>query len=74
MVLGRRREGVRTAFAVGLVAVVAFVLAQLRARRNWYRIVREWVYADPPATELGELEWEYFESRGVSRTPGIATT
>jgi len=61
--MGRRME-------TGVLAV----LAQLRARRNWYRIVREWVYADPPATELGELEWEYFESRGVSRTPGIATT
>jgi hypothetical protein len=51
---------------------VLAVLAQLRARRNWYRIVREWVYGDDPATELGELEWEYFESRGVTRTPGLA--
>jgi hypothetical protein len=31
------------------------------------------VYADPPATELGELEWEYFEARGVTRTPGLAS-
>ena len=59
--MGRRME-------IGVVAV----LGQLRARRNWYRIMREWVYADPPATELGEQEWEYFESRGVIRTPGIA--
>ena len=59
--MGRRME-------TGVLAV----LAQLRARRNWYRIVREWVYGDSPATELGELEWDYFESRGVSRTPGIA--
>ncbi len=59
--MGRRME-------TGVLAV----LAQLRAQRNWYRIMREWVYADPPATELGELEWEYFESRGIARTPGIA--
>ena len=57
--MGRRME-------IGVVAV----LGQLRARRNWYRIMREWVYADPPATELGEQEWDYFESRGVIRTPG----
>ena len=60
--MGRRME-------TGLLAV----LAQLRAKRNWHRIMREWVYADPPATELGEQEWEYFESRGVVRTPGIAS-
>jgi predicted unusual protein kinase regulating ubiquinone biosynthesis (AarF/ABC1/UbiB family) len=59
--MGRRME-------IGVVAV----LGQMRARRNWYRIMREWVYAAPPSTELGEQEWEYFESRGVIRTPGIA--
>ena len=59
--MGRRME-------IGVVAV----LGQLRAKRNWHRIVREWVYADPPATELGEQEWEYFEERGVKRTPGLA--
>jgi len=60
--MGRRME-------VGVVAV----LGQLRARRNWYRIMREWVYADEPATELGEQEWEYFEGRGLVRVPGLAT-
>lgn len=59
--MGRRME-------IGVVAV----LGQLRAKRNWHRIFREWVYADPPSTELGELEWEYFEGRGVTRTPGLA--
>jgi len=59
--MGRRME-------IGVVAV----LGQLRARRNWYRIMREWVYADEPATELGRAEWEYFTERGVERTPGIA--
>lgn len=58
--MGRRME-------IGVVAV----LGQLRAKRNWHRIMREWVYADPPSTELGKLEWEYFESRGVQQVPGL---
>jgi len=56
--MGRRME-------IGVVAV----LGQLRAKRNWHRIMREWIYADPPATELGEQEWEYFEGRGVMQVP-----
>ena len=36
------------------------------------RISREWIYGDPPAGELGELEWAYFEERGERRVPGIA--
>jgi predicted unusual protein kinase regulating ubiquinone biosynthesis (AarF/ABC1/UbiB family) len=54
--MGRRMES-------GVMAV----LAQLEATRNWYRIGREWWFADPPATELGQLEWDYFESRGERR-------
>ncbi|HEX3243607.1 MAG TPA: AarF/ABC1/UbiB kinase family protein [Solirubrobacterales bacterium] len=61
--MGRRME-------IGVVAV----LGQLRARRNWHRIMREWVYGDPPATELGEQEWDYFEGKGVRRTSGLAGT
>ncbi|HKT83500.1 MAG TPA: AarF/ABC1/UbiB kinase family protein [Solirubrobacterales bacterium] len=56
--MGRRME-------IGVVAV----LGQLRAKRNWHRIMREWIYADPPATALGEEEWEYFEGRGVMQRP-----
>jgi predicted unusual protein kinase regulating ubiquinone biosynthesis (AarF/ABC1/UbiB family) len=56
--MGRRME-------IGVVAV----LGQLQAKRNWHRIMREWIYADPPATPLGEEEWEYFEGRGVLQTP-----
>jgi predicted unusual protein kinase regulating ubiquinone biosynthesis (AarF/ABC1/UbiB family) len=56
--MGRRME-------IGVVAV----LGQLRAKRNWHRIMREWIYADPSATELGEQEWEYFAGRGVMQTP-----
>jgi predicted unusual protein kinase regulating ubiquinone biosynthesis (AarF/ABC1/UbiB family) len=60
--MGRRME-------TGLLAV----LAQLRATNNWHRIMREWVYADPPSTVLGEAEWRHFERRGVAQTPGLAT-
>ena len=59
--MGRRME-------IGVVAV----LGQLRAKRNWHRILREWVYGDAPETELGTQEWEYFEERGVKRVPGLA--
>ncbi len=58
--MGRRME-------TGLLAV----LAQLRATANWHRIMREWVYADPPSTVLGEAEWRYFERRGIPQTPGL---
>src|SRR3954449_3734937 len=58
--MGRRME-------TGLLAV----LAQLRATANWHRIMREWVYADPPSTVLGEVEWRFFERRGTTQTPGL---
>ena len=58
--MGRRME-------IGVMAV----LGQLGAKRNWHQIMREWVYADEPSTELGREEWEYFESRGVTQVPGI---
>jgi ABC1 atypical kinase-like domain len=59
--MGRRMES-------GVMAV----LGQLRATRNWYRIGREWWFADPPATALGEQERAYFESRGEKRTRSFA--
>jgi predicted unusual protein kinase regulating ubiquinone biosynthesis (AarF/ABC1/UbiB family) len=59
--MGRRMES-------GVLAV----LGQLRATRNWYRIGREWWFADPPATELGQEEWAYFESRGEKRVQKFA--
>lgn len=38
------------------------VLSQLRARGNWHRIAREWMYGDPPVTELGREEAEFYAS------------
>lgn len=42
------------------------VLSQLRARKNWHRIAREWMYGDPPVTELGREEAEFYEQTGVA--------
>ncbi len=42
------------------------VIAQLRARGNFHRIAREWFYGDPPATELGQQEAEFYERTAAS--------
>jgi predicted unusual protein kinase regulating ubiquinone biosynthesis (AarF/ABC1/UbiB family) len=42
--LGRRLE-----------LLVLAVLGQLQATANWHRITREWIYEDPPATEIGAV-------------------
>jgi hypothetical protein len=39
------------------------VLSQLRARGNFHRIAREWMYGDPPQTELGRAEAEFYARR-----------
>jgi predicted unusual protein kinase regulating ubiquinone biosynthesis (AarF/ABC1/UbiB family) len=44
------------------------VLSQLRASANWHRIAREWMYGDPPVTELGREEEEFYERTGVGAT------
>jgi predicted unusual protein kinase regulating ubiquinone biosynthesis (AarF/ABC1/UbiB family) len=36
------------------------VLGQLRARGNWHRVAREWMYGEPAVTELGQLEEEFY--------------
>ena len=36
------------------------VLSQLHARGNFHRIAREWFYGDPPETELGRQEAEFY--------------
>jgi predicted unusual protein kinase regulating ubiquinone biosynthesis (AarF/ABC1/UbiB family) len=50
--MGRRME-------VGVLAV----LGQLRAKRNWHRIAREWWFGDAPQTELGRQEHDFWASR-----------
>jgi predicted unusual protein kinase regulating ubiquinone biosynthesis (AarF/ABC1/UbiB family) len=41
------------------------VLSQLRARANWHRIAREWMYGEEPVTELGRAEAEFYGRSGV---------
>jgi len=41
------------------------VLSQLRARANWHRIAREWMYGDEPITELGKQEAKFYRRAGV---------
>ena len=36
------------------------VLSQLRCRLNFHRIAREWMYGDPPVTELGRQEGAFY--------------
>jgi predicted unusual protein kinase regulating ubiquinone biosynthesis (AarF/ABC1/UbiB family) len=36
------------------------VMSQLRARGNWHRIAREWMFGDEPATELGRQEADFY--------------
>jgi predicted unusual protein kinase regulating ubiquinone biosynthesis (AarF/ABC1/UbiB family) len=38
------------------------VLSQLGARGNWHRIAREWMYDEPPVTELGRAEQAFYAS------------
>jgi predicted unusual protein kinase regulating ubiquinone biosynthesis (AarF/ABC1/UbiB family) len=38
------------------------VLSQLHTRANFHRIAREWMYGDPPVTELGRLEAEFYDT------------
>jgi predicted unusual protein kinase regulating ubiquinone biosynthesis (AarF/ABC1/UbiB family) len=41
------------------------VLGQLLATNNWHRIAREWLYDDPPATDIGRgiAEWDAWRTR-----------
>jgi hypothetical protein len=49
------------------VSVLA-VLGQLRARRNWHRIMLD-ILGEEPAGELGRLDAEFWAQRRWSRSP-----
>jgi predicted unusual protein kinase regulating ubiquinone biosynthesis (AarF/ABC1/UbiB family) len=42
------------------------VLSQLRARANWHRIAREWMYGEEPVTELGRAEAGFYARARVA--------
>jgi predicted unusual protein kinase regulating ubiquinone biosynthesis (AarF/ABC1/UbiB family) len=50
-------------FGRRLETLTLAVLGQLRAKANWHRITREWVYGDEPVTELGRQEAEFYARR-----------
>jgi predicted unusual protein kinase regulating ubiquinone biosynthesis (AarF/ABC1/UbiB family) len=60
-----RRESLPAEHLFGrrLEMMTLAVMSQLRPRGNWYRIAREWLYDDAPATELGRLEADYYARR-----------
>ena len=41
------------------------VLSQLRARGNFHRVAREWMYDAAPVTELGRAEAEFWSRAGA---------
>jgi predicted unusual protein kinase regulating ubiquinone biosynthesis (AarF/ABC1/UbiB family) len=47
-------------FARRMEVLTLAVISQLRARGNFHRIAREWYYGDPPVTELGRQEAEFY--------------
>jgi predicted unusual protein kinase regulating ubiquinone biosynthesis (AarF/ABC1/UbiB family) len=51
-------------FGRRLETLTLAVLGQLRARANWHRIAREWIYGDPPQTELGRQEAAFLAGAG----------
>jgi predicted unusual protein kinase regulating ubiquinone biosynthesis (AarF/ABC1/UbiB family) len=60
----RERLPAEHIFGRRLEMMTLAVMSQLRPRGNWYRIAREWLYDDEPATELGRLEAAYYAGRG----------
>ena len=41
------------------------VMSQLRATGNWHRIAREWIFGDPPVTDLGRAEAAFYALEGL---------
>src|SRR3954468_7867105 len=50
-------------FGRRLEVLTLAVMAQLRAKGNWHRIAREWMYGDEPVTELGRQEAAFYAAR-----------
>ncbi|MEJ7825190.1 MAG: AarF/ABC1/UbiB kinase family protein [Solirubrobacteraceae bacterium] len=48
------------------------VMSQLRAKGNWHRIAREWIYGDAPVTELGRQEAEFYAEHPPAALRGVA--
>jgi predicted unusual protein kinase regulating ubiquinone biosynthesis (AarF/ABC1/UbiB family) len=49
------------------------VMSQLRATGNWHRIAREWIFGDPPVTELGRAEAAFYALTGSESASGSSS-
>jgi predicted unusual protein kinase regulating ubiquinone biosynthesis (AarF/ABC1/UbiB family) len=49
------------------------VMGQLRSAGNWHRIAREWIFGDPPVTELGRAEAEFYGLTGYGSAAGSSS-
>jgi predicted unusual protein kinase regulating ubiquinone biosynthesis (AarF/ABC1/UbiB family) len=49
------------------------VMSQLRATGNWHRIAREWIFGDPPVTELGHAEAAFYALTGSGSASGSSS-
>jgi predicted unusual protein kinase regulating ubiquinone biosynthesis (AarF/ABC1/UbiB family) len=60
-----RRQDVNPEHLLGrrLEMLTLAVLGELRAKANWHRIAREWLYGDAPVTELGRQEASFLAAR-----------
>ena len=58
-----RHQAINVEHLIGrrLELLTLAVLGQLGAANNWHRIACEWIYGDPPVTELGRQEAEWLE-------------
>src|SRR4051794_24324540 len=50
-------------FGRRLETLTLAVMSQLRAKGNWTRIAREWIYGDDPVTDLGRQEAEFLATK-----------
>jgi predicted unusual protein kinase regulating ubiquinone biosynthesis (AarF/ABC1/UbiB family) len=49
------------------------VMSQLRATGNWHRIAREWIFGDPPVTDLGRAEAAFYALTGTESASGSSS-
>lgn len=67
-----RQQGLRPEHLIGrrMETLTLAGLGQLRARANWCRIAREWIYEEAPLTDLGQQEAAFY-SRGPLPTAPV---
>jgi predicted unusual protein kinase regulating ubiquinone biosynthesis (AarF/ABC1/UbiB family) len=54
------------------VMLIIGLLGQLQATNTWFDVAREWLFGDPPVTELGLAEEAFFGTRHTYTTTAAA--